>query len=289
MRINNSRIAAWLSCRMKYYWMAVRKIVPKRTAMPLYIGRIVHQGLAAYYKFEKHLGKAQSVVATEAEREVDAMKLFPGEEQEYLDKISLSQNLITHYDEAFRNEELEMIHPEVAFRVRLGDSKHEMMGRADGVAIWQKSLWNVEHKTAGNYGKFSFTKFALDPQVSTYIYGVSQKLKIKIKGAIVNILVKSMASRGAYRDYIPRTATHMAKWLKDTIAHVNEIEYATKHNEFPMNTNACTQYGLCQYHKLCSAIVNKENVEMLIESNYVPKEDDYVDTGEIETVGREKV
>lgn len=269
--------------------MAVRGIVPKRTALPLYIGRVVHQGLAAYYKFEKDVDKAAKIVETEANAEVDKMKLFPGEEVEYLEKISLSQNLITHYDEAFRNEELEMIHPEVAFKVQLGNSKHEMMGRADGVAIWQKSIWNIEHKTAGNFGKFSFTKFALDPQISTYIYGVGQKLKINIKGAIVNILVKSMASRGAYRDYIIRTATHMEKWLSDTIAHVDEIEQTSITHNFPMNTNACTQYGLCSYHKLCTAIVNKENVQMLIDAHFVPKEPDYVDTGEIETVGREKV
>jgi hypothetical protein len=289
LRINNSRISFFWDCEMKFNWAFRVGITPKRVAMPLFVGRVVHEGLAAYYKYEKDLEKAKEVMRTDLQREVDTMNLFPGEEGDYLEQTELCENLLGHYHDAFKKEDIEVIHPEVEFLVQLGDSPHEIMGRADGIAIWNGSLWTLEHKTAASFGKNSFKKFALDPQPSTYIYGASKALDIELKGVIPNILVKSKASRGVYRDYIPRTKTHINHWLLDTLKVVSDIERADESGHYAMNGNACTRFGICPYHMLCEALVNGDDVQSIQNAHYEKRHVDYVDTGETKTKGREKV
>lgn len=286
MHINWSRIQQFQSCQRLYYWRFVQNLVPQKDALPLVIGKAVHAGLAAHYD-EQPL---QIILqARQAFQDAKATGSWLGEELSELEKQETYVHYILDmYTKHWEREPWTVLAPEVEGMVELPDSAppdgkpHQLHFRCDGVISWRGHPWLLEHKTTAQMGGTFFKKFTLDGQITSYIYAIGKKMKIRPIGAVINAIRKSRKlDRVEFaREVVMRSEDFVTKFMSMMAALVDMIDFKSKGLEdtpsaWYMNTGQCIAWNrACDYHELCRT--DRPELREL----FKPRDKDYVDRGE---------
>lgn len=151
---------------------------------------------------------------------------------------------------------------------------HYLMGRADGILLWQGAWWLQEHKTT----KLSLEsdqfrdQWALDMQLTGYCYGIWQAMGIRPHGVVLNGIYKPSDKQVSYwqsrskdpkplkeytkfrSDIYERTEADCLRFARDFSAWLDKIEYDILHGTFLMSPLSmhCRSYNTpCDYHNMC--------------------------------------
>lgn len=265
MKVNHSRVVAFQRCPRYYYHRYVDNLIPKRDAVPLIVGRAVHEALAA-----KSIGKAADGELRIKEVFTETKKKTPWLQAE-LDELNNQEaytiQLYKWYQEQYPRELWTTLAPEVEGHVPLGS--HELFFRIDEIVSWLGHPWLLETKTTSQLGAMFFKKFRLDSQISLYIYAAGVSLQIRPMGAVINAIKKSRKlDRAEFaREPVTRTASQIEECVSQTIQQVDRIEaLSTKaitarlkgdeqgaRAHFQMHYGECIRYNrTCDYIELCS-------------------------------------
>ena len=281
MNINNTRKDTWLKCRRLYYWSYIhggRGIVTGEPRIALHIGHGVHAFLEEWYRsgsYEKAVLSMQTDFAAQRE----TYNAIGDLGADLTDEEQAAYRYAEAYVEKYPKEDFTVVAPEMEGNVPIGDGRHRFFFRLDMVVLYLNELWMVEHKTARSTGTNYYKGFMIDSQISGYVFGASRAMSQPIKGAILNVIKKTTQelrkketreawiARTFEREYMPRTQRDLDRFERTLVAVADEIEEATTNTNdvskgpegspeffdtmFPMNTKACTMYGVCPVYDLC--------------------------------------
>lgn len=151
IRVSQSSINTWRTCRKQYYYKFIEKIERKTAPAPLYKGKIIHEVLEARIN-----GQDWRSVMEEHLLEFD--KLFKEEQLEYGDLRNDLPVIMEGYEKLYQDEQLEYLNlqgrrAEFDFAIPLDDlpveeSQLVYKGKIDSVAKDHLGrTWLVEHKS----------------------------------------------------------------------------------------------------------------------------------------------
>lgn len=145
--VSQSKVKTWRTCRRKYHYKYVEKLVKKRVKRPLQFGRIIHSMIETYAD-----GDDPFVWLKQFEKE--NAKMLRLEREEYGEIIDDARVIMTeyfnHYDEgslAYLRKKGKASEHDFAVEI---DKDITIKGRMDAFASTKNKLkWLTEHKTFG--------------------------------------------------------------------------------------------------------------------------------------------
>lgn len=170
--LRTSERTCFTRCRTKWDWTYTDQLRPKRTSKHLRFGDLVHQSLAAFYMPGRKRGPRPARTYEKLFRELAVEGTMWDEDAD--DKVSpleLGISVLRNYYETYGDDEdIEIIAPEMAFKVRLIDSGGKpfwYVGRFDALMLWvpNDEYGLLEHKTGSEKLK---KNLALDEQAGSY-------------------------------------------------------------------------------------------------------------------------
>lgn len=157
-------------------------------------------------------------------------------------------------------------------------------GIFDGLVEFSGSYYILEHKTASQMGKYFFSQFKPNNQVSGYIWAAQQLSGQPVGGAIINAIGWYRKSPTKFeRQIVTRSTYDITSWLSDVWHEAQEIRRHELYNQFPKRTQACTLYGKCEFHDL-HCISNPHDQAKLLEQDFVKSKWDFMRRDEPSTV-----
>lgn len=229
MICNVSRLQTFQECRQKDDYLWEQRLIPNRTPTPLLTGGAVHKGLEVYFKTNNPKEALDQLESNYRERIGEMPFILPEEQEIYEKEIRFSKMAFACWARHYLEMGFEVLYPEVTFLVPLPGTKHHcywmhkllhpneinykvaydlynrqiegckdsrcriehhIKGKCDGVVSRQGKIWLLETKTAAATGVPFYDQWLLDLQPTTYIWGVSKALGIKINGFILNAIKK---------------------------------------------------------------------------------------------------
>lgn len=175
--------------RLQTFWQ------PQKPSPHFWIGRVVHAGLAGYYKTHRNYEKGLEALQREAETSLaDLEKTFkfiwpeisPEFDEFYGNAVAYYTNYcVFDYDEPLDGEPVLV---EEKFTIPLGE--WGIVGVIDLVLKRSDGYWLVDHKTASS--DFSSGGVDLDEQMTAYAWILLQKKGIMPRGIVYNVILKDL-------------------------------------------------------------------------------------------------
>lgn len=199
--LSSSQIDCFLRCTQQYHYRYIEGIEPIIEAPELFMGRILHLGLEAYYKGE-NLTKAQAVMASEWDNQVQlivdsGVQVWDEDKERWKDILTLCTGMLEHYAHYYKGEKLDVVDTEHKFKVPVLSPDGEMVaafqGKIDMVTNGSECcLW--DHKSLSSFdGKWE-TQNHLSRQFRRYAWAWWQETGEPPSGFIVNGLRKKLPS-----------------------------------------------------------------------------------------------
>lgn len=136
-------------------------------------------------------------------------------------------------------------------------------------------VYVVDHKTTSMMGPLYFNQFKPNNQMTGYIWGCAQLSGKRVAGAIINAVCITRGGKVDFkRNITTRTQTDIDTWLRDVYAEACDIRYHERTGHWPMRTNACMQYGMCEFHSVHVLSHPREQLAIL-EQDYIKDRWDY--------------
>jgi hypothetical protein len=261
INLNQSRVQTFLRCHRKYGWFYQEQLTPDRPQYALSFGTATHSVLAAVKAGKLKEADMVKHFISVFKKQMPA-KPMPGDQAIIDEHIDLAIRMLPAYYDAYRNETnpWKAIGLEVAGRVEVGTGTNVfLIFRTDELALQDKMLWIVDHKTAARLDPRDMLKYEMDLQMTAYVYAVTKHLKARCAGVIVNVLVKTMVPQ-FHRERFIRTDEDLAEFEEEFVEIAREIKLRHKRVEeegenwktvFYKNTNECFSYGTCYFRDLC--------------------------------------
>jgi len=136
-------------------------------------------------------------------------------------------------------------------------------------------LFVVDHKTTSMMGSGYFRQFKPNNQMTGYIWAASKLSGQAVSGALINAVgIYKVGKTKFEREITSRSPIAIDTWLQDVYTECCNIQYHKIHGHWPKRTNACTLYGLCEYHSV-HELDHPAEQEKLLEMSYVRDKWDY--------------
>lgn len=151
----------------------------------------------------------------------------------------------------------------------------EYGGIFDGLIDFSGQIYILEHKSTSMLGGQYFNQFKPNNQVSGYIWAAGELSGKKVVGALVNAIGIYKAGKTKFeREPTSRSMTAIDEWKRNVQMTCAEIKYHERTGFWPLRTQACTLYGLCEFHPIHVLEHENERIKRL-ESSYIKDEWDY--------------
>lgn len=301
MKIDNFALTTFESCPLKFKERIVEGWTSKRKTAALGFGGALHEGLAEWYRTHDK-AKAVSVIhavwpqnvpsedwRTEAkciQTMVDYIKRYPSETFHVVGAPDNPLIEITFTLDTGLRLSCPDCGPTVGAwagryvvvdnHVTLVDAhdcccncgreleRIEYGGIFDGLVEFSGSVYILEHKTTSMMGSYYFNQFKPNNQVSGYVWAAGLMSGQRVGGAIINAIGIYKASATKFeREITTRSPDAVAEWLNNLHWKCEMIQEAQRTGRWPMFTQSCTQYGLCEFHSVHVLNTQNERDKML--------------------------
>jgi hypothetical protein len=112
-------------------------------------------------------------------------------------------------------------------------------------------VYVVDHKTTTQMGQYYFNQYKPNNQMTGYCWAGEQLSGRKVGGAIINAIGWFKVGATKFeRHHTGRSRPDISMWLENVRQVANQMKRAEVLGEYPMNTNACTMYGRCEFHQV---------------------------------------
>ncbi len=270
-KFNQSRLTTYQSCQMKYFLTFDDALVPATDPDYFTRGRLAHEVFEKYFTTPEGEDKAtywRTALPSPEPPHIGLIDLMADVRAE----SATVEGMFEAYRETFREEEFEVVHPEVKGEVTIGDNI--LVFRADGIVAWNGQLWLLEHKTAKVINAQTWLRLHNSIQISAYIYATQKLLGVTLRGAILTVL-KSKPPFTAERQLTFRTPHQLSQFEHWFISLADEIRFKRNKEEFIKTPGNCHIYGACPYLAICDA---KPDQTEQVRSMYVTREPDYTES-----------
>ena len=151
----------------------------------------------------------------------------------------------------------------------------EYGGIYDMLIEFSDHLYVVDHKTTSIMGNGYFNQFKPNNQMSGYIWAASKMSSKRVAGAFINgIGVYKSSATKFEREITSRSQAGLDEWLINLWHSCCAIDTCNRKGYWPLHTNACTLYGLCEFHAVHSLEHESERVKRL-NTDYINDRWDY--------------
>lgn len=151
----------------------------------------------------------------------------------------------------------------------------EYGGIYDMLIDFAGKLFVVDHKSTSVMGSGYFRQFKPNNQMTGYIWAASKLSGQPVSGALINAIgIYKVGKTKFEREITSRSQMAIDSWLDDVYTECCNIQYHKVHGHWPKRTNACTLYGLCEFHSV-HELDNPTEQRKLLEMSYVQDKWDY--------------
>lgn len=286
--LTNSARSTFLTCRKKFEWSYLRRLSPRAPSIPFLVGGLYHNGLERMYR-DGHFDEDEErdTVSKACEEACLTPGLTVKQSDEIWEQQAQVMGLLRGYAKRYLANDKKIwkvLETEKSFTYPLqpgwrARGKRDMVvrRRADG------KIGLVEHKTARSVDAKYVAKLPLDNQIQGYanalkksmgklpdfvVYNVAKKSQLRKKQSetfeayckrVENDFVLNPANY-YYRETLIITQTDAQRYETEQRRFAVEMERAIKEKYFYLNTNACTQMGICPFMGLCISGPTRENL-----------------------------
>lgn len=297
MKIDNFALSMHQSCPAKYQLRMKEGWTSRRRSGALGFGSALHIGLAAWYRTGDPGKSLQAIneawpdnmpiddwrtkekcLVTMAEY----IKMYPSETFKI---VGMPENPVIEipftldmgfYLPCLCGDESKNV-PEDAECKSCGANREplEYGGIYDMLVDFSGQLFVVDHKSTSVLGPSYFNQFNPNNQMTGYIWAATQLSGMKVTGAIINAIGVMKTGKTKFeREITSRSPEAIEEWKRNVYVEACNIREHERLGFFPMRTQACTMYGLCEYHGVHTLQHAAERVKRL-EADYVRETWDY--------------
>lgn len=140
-------------------------------------------------------------------------------------------------------------------------------GHFDRVVEYGSDVMVMDQKTSGStISSYYFAAFEPDVQMSMYTFLGRAALKVPVSGVIIDAAQIAVGFTRFERGMTFRTTAQLDEWYDYTMHTIERARKATREQYFPMNRTACSNYGGCEFRKICSK--SPEHRESFLRGDY---------------------
>ena len=304
MKIDNFALTMHQACPRRYQHRMIEGHTLRRRSAALGFGGTLHNGLAVWYR-NTHLPNGERLDLAVAEIEKTWDNSVPVEDYRTMGKcVDVMQEYAREYpEESFKvvgAPERPIV--EVTFTLPTGmylpctqcdrDSggpwasqcsscsveKEPIQygGIFDGLIEFGPKVYVFEHKSTSQLGTYYFNQFKPNNQVTGYIWAATQLSGLDVAGAIVNAIGVYKSSKTKFERQVTTRNKELdiPEWLMNVYDTCVEIKHHERTGRYPQRTPSCTQYGLCEFHQVCT-LPNPEHRAKRLEQDYIKSNWDY--------------
>lgn len=182
--LSYSRISCYNKCHRKYYWRYIENLAPIKKADYFQTGIVVHD-----LRDEWVQGKLEAKDVAELRERV--AREFPSNDPEVTEQVALeSASLFVGYTKAFRDDDYELISPEMHLEKDFGDFK--LYARLDALAKDPHGkVFRDELKTTKQMNSAYLQGLARGLQTGIAYWLCDELLPEKVRGTLFEIIVKT--------------------------------------------------------------------------------------------------
>jgi len=284
----SSSLGLWRSCKRKWFWKYIMRLIPRVKDKNLVIGSIFHECVAQWYRGRR--SSMQSITANYTKQLQDYFAAKSGfYSQEDVDAFDVAINnfggmmlaYAEQYDQDRRLWKIKRNLIEKQFLVACGD--FDFGGKID-LVLDNKEQAVVEHKTTSKIRTGYVERLPLDTQIRAYMFGSRHGLNVKTQTVLYDVVAKSKWRRKSnesveefslrnakrymaepnkffYREPIPVTKDALASFefeLHQTHGEYKQLIRSLKSDglldprNWGSNDKICDQYfKQCEFLSLC--------------------------------------
>lgn len=239
LRLSASRVAVYLHCPKKYWWMYEEKLQAKGVSIPLMVGNITHRLL-----HQMHIGKLPLEKLKDYDEVI--LKHYPHlTKQEAVAVASEALTLFSGYMKEYENDPLEVVSSEMHLESDRRD--YLLYARLDGLVRTQDGrLWRQETKTTARLDSAYLSGLKGSIQAGISYVLIKEAIPEKVTGTIYNLIVKTKIPQ--YHRSPILIERHLGPMVEEMLIGV--YEGITKRRFYP--SMLCIQYSReCEYLSLC--------------------------------------
>ena len=266
--VDDSILKAYDKCPMNGYWLHERGVAHSGEAIALVFGRAIHVGLGELFETKDVPGACRAF-----------QEVYKVNDPKGIRTVAKGTEIIEAWDVQMGGQPWEHVAGEMMVKYPLTSGimyvgNIDEFGKMDGVAMVQ------EWKTSAYPAMFIPKP---NQQITGYAFLASLHFNTRVDQVLLTIAGLWKTSRGGYRtlkdggsqsifrqEQITIEDWEFDKWQRDVREKCLQIERMRDVGEdfHPQKTEACGNFGGCQFLPLCSAAPKMR--EMIIESSYVP-------------------
>lgn len=284
--LTNSALSTFKTCPRKYEIRYVKEYEVLRDSEPLFMGRLIHEGIE---KWSKNKSVDEGLVQVR-----DILSNSETDEERYT--LLKCMALLNGYFKEYDDEHYSIVDVEVPFQAPLLNpdttavsKTYKLEGKIDGIVKNEKGrLLLKEIKTTSedlSVESDYWRRLNMDSQISTYYIGCDA-LGYNIEACLYDVIrkptirLKQSETVAEYYDrltididqrpdfyYARKIATRdkneLVNLLFDVWQTANSIREYSKAKKFPRYTQSCfTVFGQCKYWPVCSGQASLEDTSL---------------------------
>lgn len=126
-------------------------------------------------------------------------------------------------------------------------------GHIDRLVTYADNIMVMDQKTTGTtITARYFDSFKPDVQMSMYTFAGRMIYNLPVKGVIIDAAQIAVGFSRFERGMTFRSEADLNEWYDISMFTISSARKATLDNYFPMNRQACGNYGGCEFRKVCS-------------------------------------
>jgi hypothetical protein len=291
-RIDFSTLTKYLSCPREFFFYAILKRGPQRTAA-LNLGSAIHEALELFYLH----GFTNEILEMAYNRVTQHYAEDPTSDtwrtldfaldtvRQYFQKVGKHETLepIIFEDKKFveRSFEIQLASYDLDTTLQLPGKEIYIkrlhffyIGKIDLAVEHLNRFMPCDHKTASRLGDNFWKQWQLSGQMLGYGWALHKITGRQPDGAVINVLglrkpTRTGNSFDPQRQFFAYSPEQYSDWYDNTLAHLGDIISNIKRQHFPTTEAHNRIYGLCPYFDVCT-LPSSSQLQLLNSSQYEP-------------------
>jgi len=260
--VSYSEMSVYIECPQKHCWSYDRRIEPATLSIPLQLGNMVHQMMAAWYRTPSSVtsieARNQVIAAFSKPTDEDSDEVYEEQATKQETMLRKAEQCLRLYVEQYRKDPLRssVINVESPVKFDLGYGI-TLLTIPDAVADIRGKLWCIEHKSGNPSGDF-LALYDLQSALNCLAVGA--------EGTIFNLFLTGGAKVSIERVIMERTLAEKQYALSHAIAVAMKIVGDVK--KVMHRSRNCLW---CDYKSLCLSLIEGSDTEWLVQNSYRPR------------------
>ena len=302
-KLDNTYRGNFNACKRKHFLSRALGLIPIQGSSALRFGSTWHAFMEGYYSHIKENGWSQDGEAIKQAAEYGAAiwqyetdtygQSFNETDYRTLENAAISfleyctefqsdYNMlkVTETEQMF-DHVMELSNSEKKYFPNLSNLEIHFQGRLDVQVELSSMPWIIEVKSTGQSIGLQCSRLNRSPQILGYSYAGRHALDFHAEGCLVSIhQISSKRKKDGDWGKITRafqrpphifTEEDLAAWRLSFLATCSELQEYTKKDVWPMQFDACYQFGRCQYCDLCERNTPLDTIRDDVAEGYIPE------------------